>query len=410
MAAMERYIPRCRIFLLDGKKFRTNLLVLFFDLPLQRETATKTALLAEVLKRRNWQRAAEAAEEMYGALWDISVVKKGDRQLFLFSMETLQTVEMEESLSFLRERLSDPLKEEGFREQEVERQKEILKRKLESLFDDKRVYARKRISEETAEGTGYGISADGYVEDLTEITEKSLFAWYQKIMAEAEVKVLFCGEMSEREKILSLRQDFPGKVPFGNKVEKEYSKHGPRFMQEKAKTEQTRLCLGFSADTETGSRQAALVLLNHLLGGSPDSLLFRKIREEQGLCYDVKSYLEPISPYLFVQAGIRLEDAREAGKSVLRCVEELKKEGVSDEKLHQAKRNLLRQYDSMADSPWAMADFMVEQILQGRALTTEKIQQQIERIEAEDIMQAANHLKLRVVYLLGGKEGSEDAK
>ena len=51
MVAMEKcepkYEPRCRIFFAEGQKFRTNLLVLFFDLPLKRETATKTALLAE---------------------------------------------------------------------------------------------------------------------------------------------------------------------------------------------------------------------------------------------------------------------------------------------------------------------------------------------------------------------------
>lgn len=48
MVAMEKcepkYEPRCRIFFAEGQKFRTNLLVLFFDLPLKRETATKTAL------------------------------------------------------------------------------------------------------------------------------------------------------------------------------------------------------------------------------------------------------------------------------------------------------------------------------------------------------------------------------
>ena len=30
MSVSEKYLPRCRIFLLDGEKFRTNLLVLFF--------------------------------------------------------------------------------------------------------------------------------------------------------------------------------------------------------------------------------------------------------------------------------------------------------------------------------------------------------------------------------------------
>ena len=58
----------------------------------------------------------------------------------------------------------------------------------------------------------------------------------------------------------------------------------------------------------------------------------------------------------------------------------------------------------MADSPWAMVDFFAEQALQGKPLTTEKFLRQIERTGVEDIIRAANHLELKVVYLLSGKE------
>ena len=410
MAAVEKYMPRCRIFLLDGEKFRTNLLVLFFDLPLKRETATKTALLAEVLKKTEWQQAVKQAEEMYGALWDISVVKKGDRQVLLFSIEVLQKVEIGEALSFLRKRLFCPMEKEGFSEEIMEKQKEVLRRKLESRQDDKRAFAQKRISEETAEGTDHSISADGYAEDLEEITAKRLFQWYQKIVMQAEVKIFFCGEKGEKGEILSLRQDFSGKVLCKEQKEKEQSKNGPRFLQEKVSTAQTRLCMGFSADMKNGCRQAAMLLLNDLLGGSPDSLLFQEIREQEGLCYDVKSYLEPMMPYLFIQAGIREEDAKKTGKLILQCIEEMKTEGVSAEKLQQAKENILREYDGISDSSWAMVDFLAEQALQGKPLTTEKFLRQIERTEAEDIRRAAINLDLQVVYLLGGKEGEKDEK
>lgn len=105
MVAMEKcepkYEPRCRIFFAEGQKFRTNLLVLFFDLPLKRETATKTALLAEVLRQgEDPTGAARQAELLFGAHWDISVVKKGERQLLLFSLEALKNVETEEMLAF----------------------------------------------------------------------------------------------------------------------------------------------------------------------------------------------------------------------------------------------------------------------------------------------------------------------
>ena len=405
---LEKYMPRCRIFLLDGKKFRTNLLVLFFDLPLKRETATKTALLAEVMKKTDWQEAAEQAEEMYGALWDVSVVKKGERQLLLFSVETLKTVDTEDAAAFLRRRVLHPLEKGFLEEKTVDRQKEILRRKLDGLQDDKRAFAQKRISEETAEGTDYAVSADGYIEDLDEITAKALFGWYRKIVEEAEVKIFFCGDKEGKGRILSLRQDFLGRVSVLEKEEKEHPKRGPRFIQEKAETAQARLCMGFLADNGNACRQVSLYLLHQLLGGSPDSMLFQKIREEKGLCYDVKSFLEPMSPYLFVQTGIRAEDAKETGKQVLQCLEQMKSEGISAEKLRQAKDEILRKIDALADSPWAMVDFLAEQALQGKELTTERFRRQIERAEAEDILCAAKHLELQVVYLLGGKEKEDE--
>ena len=407
---IEKYLPRCRIFLLDGEKFRTNLVVFFFDFPLKREAATKTALLAEVLKKSDWQEKTTRAEELYGALWDISVVKKGDRQLLLFSLETLKAVDAEEAISFLKKMVLLPLKEDGFQKKTVERQKKILKRKLESLQDDKKAYARKRVSEETAEGTAYAVSGDGYIEDLEEISAKSLFLFYRNMVEQAEMKIFYCGDKAEKEKVLSLRQEFAGKVLWKEKEEQEHPKNGPRFLQETANMEQARLLMGFSADTENSHRKTALLLLNHLLGGSPDSLLFQKIREEQGLCYDVKSYLEPMSPYFFVQAGIDAADAKETGKLVLKAIQQLKEEGVTEEKLEQVKENVIRNYDGLADSPWAMVDYFAEQVLQDQPLTTEKFLRQIEKADMDDIMQAADHLELRVVYLLRGKEDEHGAE
>ena len=115
-------------------------------------------------------------------------------------------------------------------------------------------------------------------------------------------------------------------------------------------------------------------------------------------------------PYLFIQAGIREDDAKKTGKLILQCIEQLKTEGVSEEKLQQAKENILREYDGISDSSWAMVDFLTDQVLQEKPLTTEKIMRQIERTEVEDIQRAAAHLELQVVYLLGGKEAAQDGE
>ena len=88
---------------------------------------------------------------------------------------------------------------------------------------------------------------------------------------------------------------------------------------------------------------------------------------------------------------------------MLKCLDELKKEGVSAEKLQQAKESILRDYDGLADNSWAMVDFFAEQALQGKELSAEKFLRQVERVEPEDMIRAANHLKLKTVYLLSGE-------
>ncbi len=413
---LTRMTPRCRLFLLDGKKFRTNLLVFFFDLPLQRETATQTALLAELLKHgsENYptpQALAKRAEELFGALWDVSVVKKGDRQLLLFSLEVLKAVEFQDAVDFLRELLLHPLLEGGaFPVVAVARQKQILRRRLEGLQDDKKAFARKRALEETAEGTAWAISADGYAEDLDAIDGRGLYAFYRKLLEEAHACVFFCGDRAEKSKLTALRRDFAGNLPWSARTEQDFEKQEPpRFILEHMDAEQTRLVMGFCGDIRTAKRQAALAILHQLLGGDPDSMLFREMREKEGLCYDVKSYLYPLSPYLFVQAGIEEKNARKAGKLVLRCLEERREKPATAKELRRAKEALARQLEGLADQPWAMVDFFTEQVLQERPLSAEKFLRDMERVDAEDVQAAAAHLELAAVYLCSGR-GQDDGE
>ncbi len=403
-----KYEPRCRIFFTDGRKFRTNLLVLFFDLALQRETATKVALLAEVLRQgEDPTKAARAAEELYGAIWDASVVKKGKRQLLLFSLETLKSVETEEALAFLRERLFAPLQNGGFAEETVERQKKILRRRLEQQRDDKKAFARRRALEETARGTVFAISEDGYAEDLEKIGAQELFAFYREILKTAGMKAFFCGDKDKS--LLSLRRNFKAIRVVTEEESTPALREKPRFVQEKTDAAQTRLLLGFQEEAENGAREAASLLLNRLLGGDPDSVLFQRLREQEGLCYDVKSYCYPLSPYLFVEAGIQAEDAKHAVREILCCLQEWEKNGIPEEKLARAKENLRRQYIALEDDAWGRVDFLAEQVLQGKTPTAERLLRQIEKTEAADVLCVARRLTLQTVYLLRGRERTQDA-
>ncbi|WMI80726.1 EF-P 5-aminopentanol modification-associated protein YfmF [Anaerotignum sp. MB30-C6] len=415
MYSLERNTPRCRIYWLDGKKFKTNLFVLFFDLPLKRDTATKTALLAEVLKEGckaypDPRGLAVAAEEMYGALWDISIVKKGDRQLLLFSLETAKAVDVEEAMAFLKALSSEPLVEnQGFVEEIVDRRKEILARRLAALKDDKRGYARKRCLEEVAKGTPLEISADGYIEDLEQIDGKTLYDHYLKIIENGTVKVFFCGDEGEKGKLTLFRKIFKGGEALVTMEEGgALPKQEPVFIKEQATMEQARLLMAFDTKAEWGKRSyATMLVLNQLFGGDPDSLLFQNLRERDGLCYDIKSYTYPLTGLLFVQTGIQAQDAKKSAVGILKALEELGEDIVEPKKLEQAKTALLRQYNTIADQPWGMVDFSVEQILVEGERGLDPFLRRIRNVTAEEVCRMANRARLRSIYLLSGKEATK---
>lgn len=412
MQTLERNISRCRIYWLDGEKMKTNLIVLYFDLPLKRETATKTALLAEVLKQgcasySTQRQLAQKAENLYGAIWDINVVKKGDRQLLVCSLEVPKLVPLEEGLDFIRELLLNPkIEMGGFPKETVERQKDVLTKRIQAQKDDKRAYARKRCLEETAKGTPFAISGDGYAEDIPNITPMNLYEYYLKLIQDASVKVVFCGEEADKQTIAKCRKWFPGGQAETVMLENSYQfPKEPVFVKETMDVTQSRMLMAFDTGVRGAGRHYAEALtLNQLLGGGPDSALFREIREKQGLCYDVKSYYYFPAGLLFVQMGIKKKDAKQASKSVVKELGKIEDELISGAELGHSKKMLIDEYALLADQPWALADYFTEQILAGNTRSLNHLQEKIDLVRVEDIAKVAGNLELKAVYLLSGEE------
>ncbi|WP_317855771.1 pitrilysin family protein [Chakrabartyella piscis] len=424
MYFLEENKKRCRVYWADGGKFKCNISTLFFDMPLQRETATRVALLAAVLKEGckpypTPKDLAIASEELYGGVWDVSVVKKGNRQLLLVSMDTVKLVSMEEVIGFMHAILLEPLvKDGGFLPEIVERKKKWLKTQLEQKKDDKRSFAKKRCLEEAAKGSPYGVCGDGYVEDLAGIDGKGLYDFYEKMMQQAKVSIVFVGDETEKQKMTVLRKHFSGMAPLeGFQETKDFISTKPNFLLERMEVTQSRLVMAFFAkDVVYGTKSyATFLVMNRLLGEGADSLLFQKIREEKNLCYDVGSSIYPLTGLLFVQMGIQEKDAKEGAKGVLSCVETLWKSADIKrnlrQKLKEAKTSLQQEYEGIADAPWQIANFVADGILMDASWNLEDFLEQIERVSLEEIQQMARNLRLQTIYLLANQEEcNHDAK
>lgn len=403
---------QCRMFYLDGEKMKTNTWLCVFRVPLQRENATKLALVAEVIKEGTKEFPSNLhlnrrAEELYDAVWDVSVVKKGGDALLSFTLDVLKHIDGREALDFLRELIREPLfLSEEFTEDALDRCKRRLRHRLGAMKDDPAAYARKRCLEETAKGEGVGISADGYEEDLAGIRLENLREFYQDLLYHCRVYLLFCGDkegrrlLKEWKEKLNLRNKGLWQTSFSRSMEER-----PSCFRENTAAKQARLVMAFVSEiSPCKGLYSALQVWNEVFGGSGNSLLFGRIREEMGLCYEIRSYLYPMTGILFVEVGARGEDIPKISKEVCRIWDDMEENGIDEKKIEVAVESLRRKCASAQYDAGRLLDITVEQVLTGRERCLFQIMSDLAAVEQVDIKRVMARTRLKNCFILSDKE------
>lgn len=402
---------QCRMFFADGKKFKTNALLGFFRVPLRRENATKLALLAEVLQKGTEKypsvtAVAAAAEACYGALWQVQVIQKGGEGWLSFSMEVSKHVSEKEVVDFLLQLMKHPKQiDNQFPAETVERCKAILRRRLEAKADDKISFAVKRARELAAEGTRAGICADGYLEDLEQLTAADISSFYEDVLAHAPVYLYASGDSDARQmlKKWKVELDLQGK-DLWEFVQTSRKPASCRKIAEKANMGQTRLVLAFNSGVYPWDRAfLSLRVLCEVLGGG-NGLLFQEIREKQGLCYDISMRCDTMTGLAFVQTGIAGKDAKHTASEICRILRDVADHGIKNDDFQDAVEQIRRKISDISDSQWKIMDYVAEQEIIGTNLDSEQMLRRLADVTAEDVVKVAQKLSLGTMYALTGEE------
>lgn len=407
----KNLIKQWNIHFLNGEQFKTNVISIVLRIPLTRQNATKTALLAEVLKNGCKQYPSRKAvcqkmDDMMGSVFDISIVKKGKEQILLFYLETVKHEKelLEQSFDFLQNMLFCPLQEgKGFPKKIVEIEKKVLEEKIKSRQDDKKEYSKIRCLEEMCKQNTFGIFADGYIEDLKEIDEMILLMHYNNMLKHSKIEIIMTGDENQKNEMIALAEKMSFKTDFLWQVESENIKqsHTVQKINEILHIAQSRIVLGFDTHVMPEQKEfASLLVCNELFGGSPTSLLFQNVREKEGACYDISSFLFRLYPILMVKAGIEKQYYNTAIDVIQNCLKILQQKKVDSEILEQAKQNIIRYYISMKDSQTALMDFTLNEWILKTNRTIEQFIKEIEQVTTEDVQKRANEINLNIIYFL----------
>ena len=412
-------LPGVRFRYFPDHRFKQGAFSIQLVRPMCREEAAKNALLSAVLLRGcreypDMRSVIRRLDDLYGASAGTMVRRVGDYQTtgfycgFIDDRFALDGDRVTEPmLSFAAALLLDPVLEDGvFRADYVESEKKNLIATIEAELNDKRVYANSRMMRLMCSADSYGIPRLGETEDVRSITPQSLYDHYRKILRESPVELFYVGAAQPEWVAQKLKDLFAGieRNYVNLSAQSPFQDGGGSDTVEEMDVAQGKLAMGFVTPiTIRDEGFVAMQLFNVIFGSGMTSKLFMNIREKQSLCYSIGSGYHGSKGILTVSAGIDCDKDELVRAAVLEQLEVCKKGDITDGELSSAKEALCSSLRATHDSPGAIESFYSTAVLSGLPLTPQTYMEAVENTTREQIVAAANTLKLHTVYFLRGE-------
>jgi predicted Zn-dependent peptidase len=411
------------VFVYPTDRFKTITMHAVFVQDLEEETAARSALVPFVLRRgtRRWPTYTamqRTLEDLYGAGFRADVGKLGDKQLLSFHVEVPDgrflpghPDMLAAGVDFLRTVIQDPHLTDGrFPGPVVDQEREILRRQMLALINDKGQYAVTRLLETMAGGRPFGLRRYGRLEDLAGVDPDTLTTWWRDIIDRRMLWIFVVGAVDADLTDRMMRQAWGARrVTPVTPPPAFVSLHRERLVVEEEDVQQGKLNLGYATGRRLGDADfPALMMYAGILGGYPHSKLFVNVREKASLAYYAFARLEGTLGLMIVGAGIEFRDRDAALAIIRRQVEDMALGRITPDEMAftlEAFRNDLR---SEEDAPGALIARQLERELLGAGVYGEDLVAALERVTVADVMRVAEPVTLDTIYFLTRKGDTAD--
>lgn len=407
--------------LIPNDRFKTNLMAIFITTTLTRENVTKNALIPAVLRRGSkhmptQEEISKVLEEMYGATFDCGVDKRGDNQVLKFYFESIndrflpqeQETLLKTSVDKFLELVFDPLteKDNQFKPEYVNQEKDNLKKIIEGKIDNKAKYAMDRCIEEMYKDEPFGLYRYGYLEDLESIDAANLYEAYQQLLAKSKIDIFVSGIeepklqewITQNPKVQELSARKPQFVAITGKP-----KEAPvpeKVVQESMEVTQGKLIIGLDLAIEDSNLRYDATIYNSILGGSANSKLFQKVREEASLAYSASSSYVKNKNNIFISCGIDIPNYEQTVDIIKKQLEAMKQGNFTDEEVENAKQGILSAIKSIEDEQDTEMMYYFAQELTDQKYSLEEYSRKISEVTKQKVIDIAQKVTVDTIYFL----------
>lgn len=419
---MEYKIHDCksyRIHTIKTDKFKNCSMEIMFRKELVKQDITKYNVLVDLLthsskkypKRRN---VAIELENLYSSSFRGFTTRLGSSVMLSFVLDFLNPKYCEKGylddvLSLPFEMLLNPnVNNDKFDERSFNIIKNRIKSDIESLKENATKYAFRKSLINMDEESPSSYYMVGYLEDLECVTPENLIDTYNKLFSDYVCDIFVIGNLDMDEVVSTIKNKFVNrfiktdkvKLHVDNKLRKKNLD-----VEETGKYEQDSFIMIYNLDKLTErERNFVIHIYNVILGnGGLTSKLYRYLREENSLCYNVSSIVQKYDGLLMIYSGIDAKDKDLCIELVNKAMKEMVTGDFSDEELDNAIKTVISSLKMGEDTQGGIINNYLFNYLDNLPLYDERVRE-FNSVTKDEVVEVAKKIKLNTIYLLKGED------
>lgn len=315
---------------------------------------------------------------------------------------------LEESIKLPFDMIFNPnINESEFDEATFARIKKRIKSDIEALKEDPKQSSILEAFKAFDDSDIRSLNVTGDLETLESITPKKLYDFYLKFLEHSERDVYIVGscDMKMVDKIVRKHAVF---TSISNRDESifldEIHARGTKSISKDSELSQTNL-VGIYALSDLTDDEANYVvpLFNMLWGsGSLESKLYKSLRGENSLCYNVSTFYQKYDNVIVLHTAIDEDSTRLALKLINNTLIEMTKGDFTDSDLENVKSMLITSLNLILDSPNRLVDNYLFKNLIGLPDLEDRIDA-IRNVTVDDVVRIGKKMKLILSFRLKGE-------
>lgn len=294
------------------------------------------------------------------------------------------------------ELFSDIVLNPVFPQEELDRKRELIKGSLKQREEDPSFIADRAFRKEVFGEHPYGRLIEGSVETLSVITGEDIIKFHSKYFIPNNALLSVVGDLTPDE-LDSLIKKYLDSWKIAEMPERQINpiteEKTKRVVKIEKDVTQANIIIGHLGISRDNPDFYAVSVMNYILGGGGfSSRLMQKIRDDMGLAYNVHSFFAPGKDKGSFQSSVQTknESANTVIAEILKQVEKIREDNVSDTELADAKAYLTGSFPRRLDTNRKIADFLATVEFYNLGLDySEKYPSFINAVTRDDVLRVA---------------------